>query len=332
MSDTQLTYYWDQNVNWTIENKNIEINGFSFKGVPISLFQHFYESARKGVNEQSFITQFQLSDSESRIVHLLCRQLVARKIIRKNVVDVERVFKGQARYINSKYPTDYFLNAENTKAFHDKQLMRFPSSTRSMNDNIALDDSVAVDNFLAARKSVRQFNMRQKIPLASFKTLVLSVSSRYEDGQIRYYYPSAGGLYPNNLYFYIKPNRIEKVDGGLYSLNPITKQLILISPHPDITKESEYFTNMETFSQSAFSVYVTYNANINMPKYDDLGYMFGLIEAGIILELLTNTATQLQIGTCIIGEMNFKKIEHNFHLVPNEIYLQSMEFGLAKGE
>lgn len=331
MMKEDAIYYWDPSVSWAIDKGSINIKEVDFKGFPVILFKKFYDAAKSGVAEKKFEDDSQLSVSDRRLIQLLFRRLIAENVLRKGLADVESVFKGQQRFINSDYEPDYFLKPENTAKFHDKQLNRFVVNTdNSKNIILNCDDNMFKE--LSKRKSVRHFEMYKKVSFNDFSSLLGALSTKRDSESIKYYYPSAGGLYPNNFYIYVKPERIDKIPGGLYKLNPILRQLELVNKNADITKNSEYFTNMNIFSESAFSIYITFDGKVNMPKYEGFGYAFGLIETGIALELLTNMATHLHLGTCIIGEMDFKKIERFFNLSENEIYMQSMELGLIGGE
>lgn len=63
----------------------------------------------------------------------------------------------------------------------------------------------------------------------------------------RYYYASAGGLYPIDVYVYIKENRIKEIPGGLYYYSPKLNCLQKIKKENVINEESQYFMNKDIF-------------------------------------------------------------------------------------
>lgn len=88
--------------------------------------------------------------------------------------------------------------------------------------------------------------------------------------------------------------------------------------------------NKEIFDGSAFSIYFIYDASVSMPKYGGMAYLYSCIDAGIMVSLLTLISETVGIGSCSIGEMNYKRIKKCFPLTPAMSFLHSMEFGIEK--
>ena len=152
---------------------------------------------------------------------------------------------------------------------------------------------------------------------------------RKDEQGIKYYYPSAGGLYPIDIYLYIKSERVENVDGGLYYYSPQENEIRKISDEK-IEKNTYFYQNQEIFEGSAFSIFFVYNAHASMPKYGGMAYFYGIIETGVISELLSIVSEQIGLGSCIIGEMDYRTIVSLLKINDNEIYIMCMEFGYEK--
>ena len=67
-----------------------------------------------------------------------------------------------------------------------------------------------------------------------------------------------------------------------------------------------------------------------MPKYGGMAYFYGIIETGVISELLSIVSEQIGLGSCIIGEMDYRTIVSLLKINDNEIYIMCMEFGYEK--
>lgn len=65
-----------------------------------------------------------------------------------------------------------------------------------------------------------------------------------------------------------------------------------------------------------------------MPKYGGDGYLYALIDAGIIVDKLTQIAEILNMGLCSIGVIDFDNISHLFKLGKYETLLHTVEIGL----
>ena len=51
-----------------------------------------------------------------------------------------------------------------------------------------------------------------------------------------------------------------------------------------------------------------------MPKYGGMAYIYACIDTGIMVSLLTYIAEAEEVGSCSIGEMDYKKIKPLFPL------------------
>ena len=76
------------------------------------------------------------------------------------------------------------------------------------------------------------------------------------------------------------------------------------------------------------------NKSKNIEKFYNLwtamAYIYACIDTGIMVSLLTYIAEAEEVGSCSIGEMDYKKIKPLFPLTSNMSFLHSMEFGIKK--
>lgn len=211
---------------------------------------------------------------------------------------------------------DMMFDAEATNRFVNASVRR-----HSDKNGLPLKDTEKISE----RRSVRMFSDEP----VSFEKLsaVLSCLKAYEkDDKVRFPYPSAGGLYPIDVYIYIKEGMVEGINGGIYLYLPVQNELMSVSAEK-IPVKAHYFGNRDIFSSSAFSVYLVYDAERSMPKYSGMGLYYGIVDSGIILGYLTSACEENGIGSCIIGDMDHTSIRSYFGLSDNMIYLSCMEAG-----
>ncbi|HHU52055.1 MAG TPA: AMP-binding protein [Firmicutes bacterium] len=171
------------------------------------------------------------------------------------------------------------------------------------------------------------FNQKDKISFPTFSRLLSVFRQIREENKIRYYYACAGGLYPIDIFVYVKENRVEGLEEGLYYYNPRENALYLVN-NDVITDQAHYFTNKAIYNSSAFSLFFIYNAEVTMPKYGADGYFYACIDTGIMVSTLTHVAEALNIGLCSIGDMMFDQIREKFNLAEEQVWIHTVEGGI----
>ena len=68
-----------------------------------------------------------------------------------------------------------------------------------------------------------------------------------------------------------------------------------------------------------------YNAEATMPKYGAQGYLYSLLDTGIMVSTLNSVGEMLGIGMCSIGDMLFDKVKPLFGLNENQVWLHTVE-------
>ncbi|VAW96726.1 Polyketide synthase modules and related proteins [hydrothermal vent metagenome] len=141
----------------------------------------------------------------------------------------------------------------------------------------------------------------------------------------KYRYPSAGSLYPVQTYLYVKPGRIEGVQGGVYYYHPTEHGLVLIANSPEIDAKVEQAyggMNAEIFEQAAFALFSIGELDAIEPLYGEWAKDFCYLEAGYIGQLLMNRAPDYKIGLCPIGKVELDVLRTVFEWQPSQIFVQ----------
>ena len=125
--------------------------------------------------------------------------------------------------------------------------------------------------------------------------------------------PSAGGLYPINLYVYLK--NVQDIEDGFYLYYPYAHGIKPINLNDENINQYDFaeFSNITANNVNVFFIYV-YNMYINSRKYGDAGAAFAFIEAGEIAQNVQLTSTALGYGSCDIGGYEKQYLEKKLKL------------------
>lgn len=184
------------------------------------------------------------------------------------------------------------------------------------------------------RRSYRCFS-REPIELKRFSDFAGTLSQRTIDGLPfpKFQYASAGGLYPVQVYFYLKEGAVESLPCGIYYYDRKDHQLNLLEENPSIDATIHAPANRALFEESAFTVFLIGCMDAITPMYgykDGLGYT--LMEVGMISQLLESSGPEQGIGLIQIGTLGFEMIRPMFRLGNNDRYLHCLLGGGIEAE
>lgn len=184
-----------------------------------------------------------------------------------------------------------------------------------------------------SRQSYRQF-LTDPVPLEKLGAWLACLKPQTFAESIlpKYRYGSAGGLYPVQLYLYIKPDRVNGLDGGTYYYHPFDHQLIPLSTVTRIGRELHADVNRANFDQSAFSVFLVGELAAIEPMYGTRAHEFCLLEAGYMSQLLMEEATAYDLGLCPVGGLDFAPLRDDFELGDSHVLLHSLVGGAIAPE
>lgn len=318
IADSDIKLYWSPNAHWKIQNSCLYINSDQYDC--ISLFPKLYYLTQEGISINNLHKEF--SDPMlSSYIDDLCKN----RILISHLPSWHEVYTPYFSVFDNKYEEDTFLNKEKYKAFKREQMERLVKVEDSYISLELLTNNLPKS--ILERQSYRNFDENKLIDFTMFSTLLSVLKQTKTDDNYHYFYSSAGGLYPLDIYLYIKGNRVENVSEGLYYYHPVSHKLYLVSKNK-IDENSTYAKNKNIFLSSALTMYIVYNANASMPIYGSDAYYYASIDTGILVATLTQVCESLNLGLCSIGDMNFDHIKDCFGLSENQIFMHSIEIGI----
>ncbi|PCC69162.1 epothilone synthetase B [Nannocystis exedens] len=179
---------------------------------------------------------------------------------------------------------------------------------------------------VAARRSHRSFRP-DPVPLAALAGLLAGLRAHREGDLTRRGYPSAGSLYPVQVYMFVKPGRVEGLDGGAYHYDPVEHRLVRLGDDlPDAGIHAP--VNRPAFTAAAFSLLLVGQRRAIEPLYGAQARDFCLLEAGYASQLLMLAAARHGLGLCPIGGLDDAAVRGPLALDDGHVVLHSHVGGL----
>lgn len=188
------------------------------------------------------------------------------------------------------------------------------------------DDDRGAQRRHTRRRTHRHFQ-NAPVPFAKLSHLLLSLRQLEIDGFRKYQYPSAGSLYPVQVYLHIKDGGIEGLPSGTYYYHPIEHQLVSLTFGATLDGNIHAFINRRAFDESGFSIFLIARMSAVAPMYGPLAKEFCLLEAGYISQLLMSTSALCGIGLCPVGTLDFESVRDLFLLESDHVLMHSLVGG-----
>ena len=154
----------------------------------------------------------------------------------------------------------------------------------------------ALADAIASRRSCRAFN-GQPVSLHDISLLAFLTMGSQENG--RRCLPSAGGLYPLDLY--IAVGKADGLDPGLLHYDPLAHALSRLRFTDPIPAIREAVFIPEALDGAAAVFLITAIFGRSKIKYGERAYRFALLEAGHAMQNLLLAATGQGLGACPVG-------------------------------
>jgi amino acid adenylation domain-containing protein len=143
----------------------------------------------------------------------------------------------------------------------------------------------------------------------------------------KYRYPSAGNLYPVQVYLGVRPGRVEEVGAGFYYYHPKRRHLCLLTGGWHLDRTAYAAVNRGVFDHAAGALFLVARLDAIAPVYGDLARDFCLLEAGYMGELLMETAAAAGVGLCPIGDVDYRQVAPLLDLDGSAIMVHSFLAG-----
>lgn len=175
----------------------------------------------------------------------------------------------------------------------------------------------------ARRRSHRHFS-RRPVPVAGLSRLLGCLRQLSAGPPPRFLYPSAGGLYPVQVYLHCRPGRVQSLPAGTYYYQPVEHGLVALETGVDLDVGIHVpLVNQPIFEQAAFSLFLIAELAAIAPMYGEQSLPFVALECGYLSQLLMLHAPDCGLGLCPIGNLEFDDIRGLFALGDSQILIHS---------
>jgi SagB-type dehydrogenase family enzyme len=188
-----------------------------------------------------------------------------------------------------------------------------------------IQDSLTVSQAIEKRRTIRSFT-DEKVTLAQISQLLWAAQGITSPQGLRAA-PSAGALYPLELYINVKKS--DSLREGIYKFNPISQSLFRVIDK-DLSKEiAEASLHQKWMAEAPVMFVFTAIYERTTGKYGDRGVRYAMIEAGSSSENLFLQAQSIGLDCGIVGAFHDSEIKQLLDLEKRSNPLLIMPVGYS---
>jgi len=177
--------------------------------------------------------------------------------------------------------------------------MRLPDPT--------LDGDVSLERTINTRRTVRSFD-RKALTLKQLSQLLWAAQGITERGGFKRAAPSAGALYPMDVYGVVGGDCIEKLDPGVYHYSPADHALSCIHEGDARRGVAEASLWQMWMADAPLNLVITAEYSRIMGKYGQRGVRYAMIEAGHIGQNIFLQCQGMGLEAGIVGAFDDGKV------------------------
>jgi len=189
---------------------------------------------------------------------------------------------------------------------------------------------VSVEGAIAARRTWRDFSDRPLTMEQLGQILWAAQGITGPDGFLRAA-PSAGALYPMDLYAVLGPSSVEGVEAGVFHYRPVSHSLKRIAPGDQRRAAARACLGQYWMAGAPLSLVVTAEYERIEKKYGSRGRQYAMFEAGHICQNIFLQAEALSLAAGIVGAFDDGRLQTLLHLPTTHRPLLVMPVGYPAG-
>lgn len=186
--------------------------------------------------------------------------------------------------------------------------------------------AMPVEQAIKQRRTIRSFS-RRTIPLEALSQLLWAAQGITEDRGFKRAAPSAGALYPMDVYAIVGQDSVSRMDAGLYHYQAGGHELAAVVTQDLREKIARASLSQMWMARAPVSLAITAEYRRITGKYADRGVRYALIEAGHIAQNLFLQAESLGLKAGIVGAFHDNELAATLHLPRNHEVLLVMPIG-----
>ena len=197
-----------------------------------------------------------------------------------------------------------------------------------VHDVIELDLVRFADEAYEGRSCRRAFSS-SAMPLHAFAQFLGLLKQEKVQGQEKYLYPSAGGLNAVQTYLYIRKNRVEGLNEGIYYYHPVRHALIPVAAGQTLDPDMVHPANREMLENAGFVIFFIAQLAAIEPVYSTLSTALVTLDAGYMGQLLMGRQKRYAIGLCPVAGIHSEKVRDLFKLDDSHMFVHCLAGGFV---
>jgi len=170
-----------------------------------------------------------------------------------------------------------------------------------------LDGDVSLERTIKTRRTVRSFD-RKALTLKQVSQLLWAAQGSTETGGFKRAAPSAGALYPMDVYGVVGRDCTEKLDPGVYHYSPADHTLSLVQEGDRRRDVAEASLWQMWMADAPLTLVITAEYSRIMGKYGQRGVRYAMIEGGHIGQNIFLECQGMGLEAGIVGAFEDKKV------------------------
>ena len=163
-----------------------------------------------------------------------------------------------------------------------------------------LDGSVSVEKAIKARRTVRSFSPRQLTP-EQVSQLLWAAQGITQDGGFKRASPSAGALYPMDVFVVVGHEAVRSAAPGIYHYEPRPHATSLLAEGDHRDELARAALSQLWMAKAPLNVVICAQYDRITPKYGPRGERYAAMEAGHIAQNIFLQACALGLDAGIVG-------------------------------
>ena len=191
------------------------------------------------------------------------------------------------------------------------------------------DGKLSLEKAIKGRRTIREFKDRV-LSLHHLSQLLWAAQGMTDPIEMKRAVPSAGALYPLDIYVIVGEKGVKGMEAGVYHYLPRTHEILPIAKG-DLRKEVALASLRQTWMAKAPVIFViTAEYKRVTAKYGERGIRYALIEVGHVGQNLFLQAEALGLGAGIVGAFNDLEVSKVARLPSKQEPLLIMPVGYKK--
>jgi SagB-type dehydrogenase family enzyme len=170
-----------------------------------------------------------------------------------------------------------------------------------------LDGDVSLERAILRRRTIRSFDGKA-LGLDQLSQLLWAAQGITESGGFKRAAPSAGALYPMDIYTVVGPGCITGLESGVYGYEPAGHSLSLVRGEDMRRDVAEASLWQAWMARAPLNLVITAEYSRIMGKYGHRGIRYAMIEAGHIGQNIFLQAQAMGLAVGIVGAFEDDKV------------------------